>query len=85
MFKDMAWSESHSSSITDYDLVKTYEMARDKIYDVVVKEIKEALHASIELTDDLYVYYRDRHDALSKNSRSGVSHHFHGYHRVKDS
>ncbi|EKG0411249.1 hypothetical protein O1N13_003709, partial [Vibrio cholerae] len=85
MFKNMAWTESYGSCTTSYDLVDTYEKSRDKIYDVVVKEVKEALHACIELADELYVYYRDRHDALSKNSRSGVSHHFNGYHRVKDS
>lgn len=82
MFKNMAWAESYRSCITDYDLVKTYEKSRDKIYEVVVKD---ALQACIELADELYVYYLDRHDALSKNSRSGVSHHFHSYHRVKDS
>ncbi|WP_299022622.1 Cthe_2314 family HEPN domain-containing protein [uncultured Photobacterium sp.] len=85
MFKNMSWSESYGSSISGYDLVETYEKSRDKIYDVVVKEVKEALRACIELADELYVYYRDRHDVLSKNSRSGVSHHFHGYHRAKDS
>jgi hypothetical protein len=85
IFKNMSWPESDGLSISGYDLVETYEKSRDKIYDVVVKEVKEALHACIELADDLYIYYRDRHDVLSKNSRSGVSHHFHGYHRVKDS
>ena len=85
IFKNMSWSESDGLSISGYDLVGTYEKSRNKIYDVVVKEVKEALHACIELADDLYIYYRDKHDVLSKNSRSGVSHHFHGYHRVKDS
>ncbi|NRQ42539.1 hypothetical protein HRH59_08120 [Rheinheimera sp. YQF-2] len=83
MFKNMAWSESHSMCITGYDLVATYEKSRDEIYNIVVKEVKEALQACVELSDDLYVYYRDRHDALSKNSRCGVSHHFHGYHRER--
>ncbi|EIV1737982.1 hypothetical protein L7E62_004621 [Vibrio parahaemolyticus] len=86
MFKNMAWAESYGSiCTTGYDLIETYENSRDKIYSVVVKEVKAALYACIHLADDLYIYYRDRHDALSKNSRSGVSHHFHGYHRVKDS
>jgi hypothetical protein len=85
MFKNMAWSESRSVNITGYDLIAIYEKSRDIIYDIVVKEVKDALSACIELADDLYVYYRDRHDALSKNSRSGVSHHFHGYHRKKGS
>lgn len=83
IFKSMSWTESYGSRISGYDLVETYEKSRNKIYDVVVTEVKEALHACIELADELYVYYRDRHDVLSKNSRSGVSHHFHGYHRVK--
>lgn len=84
MFKNMAWSESDNLEITGYDLVATYENSRDKIYSIVVKEVQDALHACIELVDELYVYYRDKHNELSKNSRSGVSGHFHSYHR-KDS
>ena len=80
----MAWSESHNSEISGYDLVATYENSRDKIYSIVVKEVKDALQACIELVDELYVHYRDRHDALSINAKNGVSHHFHDYHR-KDS
>ncbi len=83
MFKSMAWSESHGVCITGYDLKATYEKSRDKIYSLVVKEVNEALHACVELSDLLYVHYRDKHDALSKNSRSGVSVHFHGYHRER--
>ena len=81
MFKSMAWSESHNSEIQGYDLVATYEKSRDKIYSILVKEVKDALRACIELVDELYVHYRDKHDELSKNSRSGVSGHFHSYHR----
>lgn len=83
MFKSMAWSEAQGVCITGYDLKATYEKSRDKIYSLVVKEVKEALHACVELVDLLYVHYRDKHDALSKNSRSGVSHHFHGHHRER--
>ena len=81
MFKNMAWSESPNSTISGYDLVATYENSREKIYSVVVKEVQDANSACIKLVDELYRYYRDRHDALSVNSRSGVSHHFHDYHR----
>lgn len=83
LFKSMSWAESHRSQINGYDLVSVYEKSRDKICSIVVKEVEEAMVACIKLVDELYVHYRDRHDALSINSRSGVSHHFRNYHRKK--
>lgn len=83
MFKNMSWAESHGSSISGYNLLETYKKSRDKIYNIFVQEVKLALNSCIKLADELYVYYRDRHDVLSTNSRSGVSAHFHSYHRVK--
>lgn len=83
MFKNISWLESQKRDINGdgYNLVEIYEGSREKIYSIVVKEVKDALSACIELVDALYIYYRDRHDELSKNSRSGVSGHFHDYHR----
>ena len=81
LFKSMAWSETYSSEIRGYDLVGTYENSRNKIYCLVVKEVQDALSACVALVDELYRFYRDRHDVLSVNSRSGVSPHFHNYHR----
>jgi len=86
MFKNISWMESHKSQINGdgYNLVDIYEGSRDEIYSIVVKEVKDALSACLELVDELYIYYRDRHEILSVNSKSGVSHHFNNYHR-KDS
>lgn len=81
MFKNMAWSESSNSTINGCNLVTTYENAKEQIYSIVVTEVQKALGACIALLDELYVHYRDRHDTLSLNSRSGVSSHFHNYHR----
>ncbi len=81
MFKNMAWAESDGSQISGYDLIATYENSREKIYSIVVTEVQKALNASVALVDELYSNYRDKHDALSLNSRSGVSRHFHNYHR----
>lgn len=84
MFKSMSWAESYSSEISGYDLIATYEASRENVYSIVVKEVKDALSACIELVDELYVYYRDRHEILSTSSRSGVSQHFH-LHQERDS
>ncbi|MDR8523717.1 Cthe_2314 family HEPN domain-containing protein [Shewanella fidelis] len=85
MFKSAAWSEGYGSKIIGYDVIGVYDKSRDKIYSIVVNEVQEALVASIALVDEVYIYYRDRHDALAANSRSGVSAHFHQYHREKSS
>ena len=83
MFKNMAWAESIGSQVEGYDLHSVYEMSRDKIYDIVVNETKRAQSSCIKLTDELYEYYRDRHENLSTNSRSGLSSHFKIHHKNK--
>lgn len=83
MFKNMSWIELYESKINGYDLIKVYENSREKIYNIVVKEVEEAMNACLELVEQLYIHYRDRYDSLSKNSKSGVSYHFHNYHRKK--
>lgn len=84
MFKNMSWAEASFSNITGYDLVDTYERSREKIYVIVVKEVADALSACLSLVDELYDFYRDRHEKLSSGSRSGLSQHFH-LHQDKDS
>lgn len=81
MFKNMSWMEQPNTKIDGYDLISIYKTSRDKIYSIVIKEVQDALTSCIDLVNELYVYYRDRHDALSINSRNGVSAHFHNYHR----
>ncbi|WP_259400618.1 hypothetical protein [Pantoea hericii] len=66
-----------------YDLISVYNSARDKISSIVIDEVEIALKACVNLVNELYDYYRDHYDFLSKNSRSGVSGHFHDYHRKK--
>jgi hypothetical protein len=85
LFKNISWLEGHKADINGdgYNLVEIYECSRDKIYSIVVKEVNDALSACIDLVDELYFHYRDRHDELSKNSRNGVSGHFNSYHRNK--
>jgi len=85
LFKSISWLEGHKADINGdgYNLVEIYECSRDKIYSIVVKEVNDALSACIDLVDELYFHYRDRHDELSKNSRNGVSGHFNSYHRNK--
>ncbi|PHM25101.1 Cthe_2314 family HEPN domain-containing protein [Xenorhabdus budapestensis] len=81
MFKNMSWVEQRGQEITGYDLISIYEESQNKIYTIVVNEVQNALDSCIELVDLLYIHYRDKHDELSVNSRSGVSYHFHNYHR----
>lgn len=82
-FKNMAWAESVGSQVEGYDLHSVYRNSRDKIYDIVVDEIQKAQLSCVKLTDELYEYYRDRHEELSLNSKSGLSAHFHDYHNKK--
>lgn len=79
MFKNRSWMER--PGVIDNDLILIYESSRNKIYDVLVSEIKKVLATCLELVDGLYESYRDKHDTLSINSRSGVSGHFNSYHR----
>ncbi|WP_228293835.1 hypothetical protein [Klebsiella michiganensis] len=84
MFKNMSWIEGYGSHLEGYDLNIIYEKSRDKIYDLVVNEIQSALSSCKNIVDELYFYYRDRHEELSINSRSGVSAHFYNYHGKKE-
>lgn len=84
MFKNMSWAEEHCNEITGYNLISIYEESRNKINSIVVSEVESALISCIKLVDLLYVHYRDRHDTLSVGSRSGVSYHFHNYHKEKN-
>jgi hypothetical protein len=77
LFKNISWSEADGMTTSGYDLVKVYNNSRNKIYKIVVKEVELALKACVDLVDELYFYYRDKHEQLSKGSRSGVSQHFH--------
>ncbi|HCD8287648.1 TPA: hypothetical protein ND780_003325, partial [Citrobacter freundii] len=84
MFKNMSWIEGYGSHLEGYDLNVIYEKSRDKIYDLVVNEIQSALSSCKNIVDELYFYYRDRHEELSIKSRSGVSAHFYNYHGKKE-
>ncbi len=84
MFKNMSWIEDYGSRLEGYNLNEIYEKSRDKIYDIVVNEIENALSSCRNIVDELYFYYRDRHEALSIKSRSGVSAHFYNYHGKKE-
>lgn len=82
-FKTAAWMEKPGQVMEGYDLISVFNSARDKISSIVINEVETALKSCISLVNELYDYYRDHHDFLSKNSRSGVSGHFHDYHRKK--
>lgn len=82
-FRNMSWEEDRISGVDLNYLISTYEKSRETIYLRVVNETEQALKSCIEISNELYESYRDKHHSLSIGSKSGISGHFKNYHWLK--
>lgn len=70
LFKNMSWAEGYGPFFSpDYDLETVYKSSRDKIYDLFVKEVENALKITIEIVDALYMDYSNNFERLSNHSK----------------